>query len=116
MKKILIIVLLTITLCGCDNKVEKEKSDASYKELLEDDNYIIIDVRTKDEYNESHIKDAINIPYDEINKDINIDKEKTIFVYCRSGARSSIAYQTLKSLDYNVYDLGAFESIDLPKE
>lgn len=118
MKKIAIILLLTISLFGCSVKEENKdmKTSLDYKEIMKEKEYIIIDVRTKEEYNESHIKGAINIPYDEINKDSNIEKDKVVFVYCKSGGRSKIAYNTLKSLDYEVYDLGAFSSIDLEKE
>ena len=37
-------------------------------------------------------------------------------VYCQSGNRSSTAYNILKNLGYEVLDLGAYESISLPKE
>lgn len=119
MKKILIVFLLTVTLVGCTNKEKAnfETTEAvQYKKIMQEGNYIIIDVRTKEEYDEGHIKDAINIPYDEIDENTNLDKDKTIFVYCRSGARSSNAYNTLKNLGYTVYDLGALSGIDLPRE
>lgn len=118
MKKIFIIMLLTISLFGCSTKEENKdmKTSSDYKEIMKAKDYIIIDVRTKEEYEESHIKNAINIPYNEIDKDSNIDKDKIIFVYCRSGVRSKTAYDTLKGLGYEVYDLGAFNSIDLEKE
>ena len=114
MKKILlfVIVFISIFAVGCGSK--KEESDLD--KILAEKEYIIVDVRTKEEYDISHIKDAINIPYDLIDENIDLDKEKNIFVYCKSGNRSKIAYDTLISLGYTVYDLGAFESIDLPKE
>ena len=117
-KKIAIILLLTISLFGCSVKEENKdmKTNLDYKEIMKEKEYIIIDVRTKVEYEESHIKNSINIPYNEINKDSNIAKDKIIFVYCKSGARSKKAYDTLKELGYEVYDLGAFNSIDLEKE
>ena len=65
-------------------------------------------------YDEGHIIDAINVPYDEIEND-TFDKDKIIFVYCRSGNRSKNAFDYLNSLGYTVYDLGAFDKIDLPK-
>lgn len=110
MKRILIILVLGITLCGCttDNK------NVDIKKIMQENEYIIIDVRTSEEYEESHLKNSINIPYDKL--DDNLEKDKIIFVYCRSGARSKVAYDTLKDLGYTVYDLGAFETIDLPKE
>lgn len=119
MKRLAIILLLTVIICGCSTKKEETKdikTSNDYKEIMQEKEYIIIDVRTKVEYEESHIKNALNISYDEINKDSNIDKNKAIFVYCKSGVRSKKAYDTLKYLGYEVYDLGAFNSIDLEKE
>lgn len=109
MKKVLMI-LLCILLCGCSN--EKENS---IEKIMRENEYVIIDVRTKDEYEESHVVDSINIPYDKIDNEINIDKDTIIFVYCKSGRRSSIAHDTLENLGYTVYDLGAYEKLDLEK-
>lgn len=111
MKKILLILSLSLILCGCNNSNQNE-----LEKLMRENEYIIVDVRTIEEYNESHIVGAINIPYDKINENINLDKDKIIFVYCRSGNRSRVAYNTFINLGYNVYDLGAFYEIDLPKE
>jgi len=111
MKKFLIVILV-LFLTGCSDINKKVDIEA----IMDENEYIIIDVRTKNEYDEAHIVGSINVPYDEIDKDINIDKEIVIFVYCRSGARSSIAFNTLTNLGYTVYDLGAFDGIDLPKE
>ena len=109
MKKILFILISILFIGGCT-------STSDYKTLMENNDYVILDVRTKDEYDESHVIDAINIPFDEIDETIEIDKDKLIFVYCKSGNRSSIAYNTLTNLGYEVYDLGAFKDIDLDKE
>lgn len=110
MKKILIILILSFMLCGCNNKETK-----TIEEIMKKNNYIIVDVRTNEEYNQGHVVDALNIPYDVI-ENSNLDKTKTIFVYCKSGNRSNIAYNKLSNLGYDVYDLGAFNDIDLPKE
>lgn len=111
MKKIIITLILCFTLCG-GTKVEK----VDLEKLLKENEYVIVDVRTKEEYDEAHLVDAINIPYNEIDEKVELDKEKTILVYCRSGNRSSIAYNLLEDLGFKVYDLGAFSEIDLPKE
>ena len=111
MKKLAIIIISVLLISGCG----KTKLD-KYKEIMDNNEYIILDVRTKEEFNESHVVDAINIPYDEIDENINIDNKLIIFVYCKSGNRSNIAKNTLQILGYTVYDLGAFDSIDLPKE
>ncbi len=112
MKKIIIILLSILLLIGCNNKEETN----TLEEILKENNYIIVDVRTKEEYNTSHIVGSINIPYDTIDENIDLDKSKTIMVYCKSGKRSSIASGTLENLGYNVLDLGAFDSINLDKE
>ena len=112
MKKIVILLLASIFLFGC-NKTEKTKT---YQDIMAEKEFIIIDVRTKEEYESEHIKEAINIPVDQIDDSIQLEKDKNIFVYCRSGARSKKAYNILKELGYSVYDLGAYDSISLSKE
>lgn len=108
MRKILIVFIFILLLFGC------MKNEDVY-DLIKDNEYIVIDVRTKQEYDSSHVKGAINIPYDEI--DDNIDKKKIILVYCKSGTRSNIAYNTLKKMGYKeVYDLGSIDSVKLPIE
>lgn len=108
-----VLVLITILLTGCSNG----KADSSeLNSIMADGNYIIVDVRTKEEYEELHIKDAINIPLDEINDSISLDKTKKILVYCKSGNRSEKAFASLLNLGYDVYNLGGINDIDLPKE
>ena len=111
MKKLIIILFLSFTLYGCTN-IE----GPDLEKIMSENNYTIVDVRTKDEYDESHIVDSVNIPVDEIDENVNLDKDNIIFVYCRSGNRSSIALNILEDLGYKVYDLGAFSEINLPKE
>ena len=111
MKKVLFVLVLSLLFSGC-TKVER----LDLNKIISEDNYIILDVRTKEEYDELHVVDAVNIPYDEIYEDVNLDKDKLILVYCRSGNRSSIAYDILEDLGYKVYDLGGISSIDLPKK
>ncbi len=69
------------------------------------DDFDIIDVRTEFEYNMGHIKNAINIPYDEILENLDkIDKNKPTLIYCRSNRRSEIAYLCLTSAGFsNIY-------------
>lgn len=75
------------------------------KNMIETNNVYLIDVRTKPEYDFMHIKNAINIPVDEINSRISeLEEGKDLMVYCASGARSKNAIQILNSLGYtNVY-------------
>jgi rhodanese-related sulfurtransferase len=76
--------------------------------------YLILDVRTQEEYDEKHIPDAVLIPVDELanraEKELT-DKNQLILVYCRSGNRSKKAAQILADLGYtNVVDFGGINS------
>lgn len=64
---------------------------------------IVVDVRTKSEYSESHYSGAMNIPVDALPTNLNQlkDKQKNIVVYCRSGARSERAKQILEANGYS---------------
>lgn len=112
MKRVFLLICLSCILCGCNN-ISKEEQ---IQELMNNNEYVVLDVRTKEEYDESHVVDSINIPYDEIDENIDIDKDKIVFVYCKSGKRSAIAYNSLEDLGYQVYDLGAFSELSLAKE
>jgi len=114
MKKILLVLLVFLFLCGCSNGNSVTKS--SLDQIIEEGNFIVLDVRTAEEYKESHVVDSVNIPHTEINESITLDKTKTILVYCQSGGRSKIAKDLLEDLGYSVYDLGGYESVDMPKE
>ncbi len=64
---------------------------------------LIIDVRTADEYRAEHVREAINIPYDEIAAHIAAvapNRDSRIVLYCRSGRRSGIAEQALRQMGY----------------
>lgn len=91
----------------CDNNINYN----TMKKMLKDDkSIIVIDVRTRDEYKDKHIYNAINIPLQDIsesilNRYIN-NKSKQIIVYCEYGGRSVKACNKLKKLGYqNVYNL-----------
>ena len=75
------------------------------KEMIENKKVILIDVRSKSEYDLMHIINSVNIPVNEIEKRIFIYEQKIpIMIYCSSGARSKSALQILNSLGYtNIY-------------
>lgn len=68
----------------------------------------LIDVRTPMEFRQGHIKGALNIPVDELNRRVDeVARDRTVVVYCRSGARSSRAAAMLQGEGItNVRDLG----------
>ena len=113
MKKIAVILMCIFILCGCQSKKELSEDNISQLEtIISENNYIIVDVRSEEEYEVSHVKDAINIEYTLIDDSIELDKEKDILVYCASGRRSNIAATKLSSMGYKVYDLGGLKSIN----
>lgn len=96
-------------------KITAEKA----KEMMDaSEEYILLDVRTQEEFAEGHIAGAILIPDYEIETKAEeqlSDKSATIFVYCRSGRRSALAAEALSKLGYtSIYDFGGI--IDWPYE
>ena len=119
MKKILLILCISVLLVGCSNNKDLvEKKDTMIKvdevySLLEKDEIILIDVRTVQEYHSGHIDGAMSIPLDTLNEisSLEIEKDSKIVVYCRSGNRRKTALQTLIDMGYSdVYDMGGIES------
>lgn len=112
MNKFLIIVFLISISFGV-NAQEKDAivllNPTDFKEKVENKDVQLIDVRTPEEFQESHIKEAINIDFysEEFENEFNtLDKDQPIYLYCRSGNRSS--QSALKLLDMGfkeIYDL-----------
>ncbi len=130
MKKsfVIFIVLLVFYLSSCSIKKDinleqgiKYKS-ISMEEAIEmmqiETGYIILDVRTPEEFTSGHIPNAINIPNEAIDDDKILalpDKNQLILVYCRSGNRSKQASEKLVKLGYtNIVEFGGIN--DWPKE
>lgn len=85
------------------------------KALMEEsEGYILLDVRTKEEYESGYIPGAINIPLSDINENVVSslpDKSQIILVYCRSGNRSRQASDKLSRLGYtNIIEIGGINS------
>lgn len=88
---------------------KSSKIDLGVKQAREEDGSYLIDVRSSKEYKEGHIKGSINLPLEDI-EDIDVivdDPESKIYLYCRSGKRSSQGATILRSLGYeNVINIG----------
>jgi rhodanese-related sulfurtransferase len=126
-KGLIIMLIISLTLFGltaCDKTKAptpqyEQISAQQAKELMDTQkDYIIIDARTQEEFDEGHIQGAILIPEYEITncaEDKLLNKDQLILVYCRSGRRSKIASQALVDLGYtNVKEFGGI--IDWPYE
>ncbi len=75
---------------------------------------VVLDVRTKDEYTNGHIRGSVNIPVDQLNNNTSrfSDKNKVIITCCASGNRSGMAKRILASKGYTqVYNGGGWMSL-----
>lgn len=91
------------------------------KQIMEKEkNYIILDVRTKEEFDAGHIPGAVLIPDYEIQQRAQkelTDKNQLILVYCRSGRRSKLASQSLADMGYtNVVEFGGINDWEYETE
>ncbi len=124
MKKMIPVLLALTLLVGCGTT---SNETISYRQIsmedavtmmTEEENYIILDVRTAEEYASGHIPEAINFPNESIgNEEIPAlpDKDQLILVYCRSGNRSKQASEKLAALGYtNIVEFGGIN--DWPGE
>ena len=120
MKKIVLFLVILLVLCGCSKENMAKVEDVTCneeKEILKDSTAMLIDVRSKEEFDEGHLKNAINIAYDQIVSVLDtygtIDFNTPIVVYCKSGARSSAAAEALLKAGYkNIYNLGAMSNCE----
>ncbi len=115
MKKILPILLAVLLLIGCTAPAEEityrqVNMDEAITMMEEESGYIILDVRTPEEFADKHIPGAINIPNETIGTEEIPelpDKDRLIMVYCRSGNRSKQASEKLATLGYtNIVEFG----------
>ena len=128
MKKFVAAVLLAaaaVTAFGCGQSSAATGSDGgqtafrrvtgdeAQKMMESETGYLIVDVRTPQEYAEGHIPHAINVPLDTIgtNPPAELpDKAQMIFVYCRSGARSMTASNKLAQMGCtNIVEMGGIK-------
>ena len=92
------------------NANQTMKYEELQNKLNAQENFVLLDVRTQEEFEAGHIAGAVLLPYDEIAlkaATVLPDKEKEIVLYCRSGRRSAIAKKALVELGYkDVEDFG----------
>ena len=126
MKKLIFLLLAVMMLTACGQDKENNQG-AVYvnitaeeaKQIMDsEEGYIILDVRTQEEYDEGHIPGATQISHEEIAEkaeEVLTDKDQLILVYCRSGRRSKLAAEALVELGYtNIKEFGGI--IDWPYE
>ena len=113
------LLLVTALVYGCTSQTGaagQVLEDTGAQEALEliqrnqgNPDFMIIDIRTPEEFNEGYIENAVNIDFysDTFKEDLDkLDKNKTYLIYCRSGNRSGQAMPIMKGLGFKeVYNL-----------
>lgn len=109
--KTLIILSLAITasLFAQSGSKTQHLTAVEFKKAVESKNYLLIDVRTPEEFADGHIAGAINISVNDpdfakIVKD-KTSKQKLVAFYCRSGRRSKVAINTIEPLKLQIVEL-----------
>ncbi|MEO2267030.1 rhodanese-like domain-containing protein [Pseudoalteromonas sp. YIC-656] len=100
-----VISMLAIMALMAPSMAQSKAQDIAQQQLLVDrfeaQPMQLLDVRSSEEYQQGHIKGAINISFDVISEHAaKLDKEQPIVVYCRSGRRAGIAIETLQQLGF----------------
>jgi rhodanese-related sulfurtransferase len=116
---LILLLICATSIIGCERdatseqvieKISSQQAFELFEENKDNEDFVIIDVRTPEEFTTEHLPGAININFssptfrDELNK---LDKSKTYLIYCRSGNRSGQALTIMKELAFKeVYDAG----------
>lgn len=112
--KILLLLSLIISFFACKESSKSEISkvitvEEAHRALASDMEYQLIDVRTVDEFKEGHLPGAVNICVTDDNFEkqlIHLDKNKPVYLYCRSGKRSARAAEILTQKGFKeIYDV-----------
>ena len=123
----MIALIMAIPLAGCGSSGTESPSESheksSYQQISQDEaismmeessGYLIVDVRTREEFDEGHSPDAICVPNEEIGTErpgMLPDLDQLMFIYCRSGRRSKEAAQKLADMGYTrVYEMGGINT------
>ncbi len=129
MKKVLFLVLALLVLTGCSQPTQtpppaenpptentyQQISQKEAKEMMDNQDVIILDVREQDEYDSGHIPGAALLPVGTIAEDtaaaVIPETDSVVLVYCRSGNRSKVASQALADLGYtNIFEFGGIST------
>ncbi|MDG1348628.1 MAG: thioredoxin domain-containing protein [Flavobacteriales bacterium] len=114
MKKIIIYSLISFVFVSCSSgsieaQVVHNVSVVEFNNLINSNEGIVLDVRTINEVNEGHIKDATNIDFYASDFTAKLDlirKDVPVYVYCRSGGRSAKTVAAMQELGFQeIYNL-----------
>lgn len=110
-----LVAVIGVILMVQDNG-QSENEPESFIELINSQPGVVIDVRTEQEYNAGYLTIA-DAQYDWRNGEfheviVDLDKEETYYLYCRTGNRSSQAADLMRENGFqNVYNIGGFKDL-----
>ena len=120
MKGMLPVVLAILLLAGCGGEPVEQISyqqitQEAAKDMMDQQDVIVLDVREQEEYDSGHIPGAVLLPVNAIAEDsaaaVIPEKDSVVLVYCRSGNRSKTASKELAELGYTqVYEFGGIQT------
>ena len=119
MRKLIPLFAALLLIAGCaapaqESGYRQVTAEEAIALMEKESGYLILDVRTAQEYSEKHIPKAVNIPNESIGTEeipALPDKNQLILVYCRSGNRSKQASEKLAALGYtNIVEFGGINS------
>lgn len=105
-KLVVLIILPALLLMACvstNKQGNKILNEQAFKNKLQQESVVLIDVRTPEEYKAGHLKNAVLLDYNGGVFDTSfqkLDKEKTYLIYCRSGKRSDNAATKMKQAGF----------------
>ncbi|GEA05311.1 hypothetical protein KUL42_00720 [Alteromonas sp. KUL42] len=103
----IVVSIVTFVSLQCSAKATAQSSVAASPYLIErvaNNEWLLIDVRSPQEFADGHIPGAVNMPHDSINDyiaDLEGHKDKPIIIYCRSGRRAQLAMKVLQDMDFS---------------
>lgn len=120
MKGMLPVVLAILLMAGCGGEPVEQNSyqpitQEVAKDMMDQQDVIVLDVREQEEYDSGHIPGAVLLPVNAIAEDsaaaVIPEKDSVVLVYCRSGNRSKTASKELAELGYTqVYEFGGIQT------
>ncbi len=108
MRRLITIIFFTFLSC-VENRNSVISASEFFEKLKNDNKAVLIDVRTPEEFNKGHLRNALNVNWFDENFEKNLkifSKDLPVYVYCLSGGRSSQANEKIKSMGFeNVFEL-----------